>query len=99
MRPSAKLERDQIDIRKLHCMIAMTLLQPWRDISTICSTNISWEIMFELFHATADRRTRLFVENIQFYYKMLSTSYSSYETVKDSYFYQTLKELSFIRKL
>ena len=67
----------------LHFAMVMTLLKPWRVVSTICSAHTTWEIMFELFHALADRRTQLFVENIQFYYEAQDTiSYLSYETVK-----------------
>ena len=54
---------------KLHCAMVMTLLQPWRDISNVCNMDSTWETAFELFHTSADRRTQLFVENIQFFYE------------------------------
>jgi hypothetical protein len=38
-------------------------------MATLREEGLSWEISFELFHASADAKTQAIIQNIQFYYE------------------------------
>lgn len=60
--------RTDIYSHDLYCATVMMLLVPWRDSSSLRGER-HWEEAFQVFHDSADKKTRGLIENMEFYYE------------------------------